>query len=92
MIEVLDRLAPFEEPEISAALGAVLDGEDITVHTSTSLTAVRRDQAGCTVTTHGNGSGGPDVELSAEQLLIATGRRPVTAGLNLDAVGVKIGP
>ncbi|ARF58080.1 hypothetical protein B1H19_31360 [Streptomyces gilvosporeus] len=29
------------------------------------------------------------VELRAEQLLIANGRRPVTAGLNLDAVGVK---
>jgi len=27
-----------------------------------------------------------------QRLLVATGRRPVTAGLNVDDVGVKVGP
>jgi pyruvate/2-oxoglutarate dehydrogenase complex dihydrolipoamide dehydrogenase (E3) component len=30
-------------------------------------------------------------QVRARQLLVATGRRPVTTGLNLDAVGVKTG-
>ena len=34
---------------------------------------------------------GGDVDLRAEHLLVATGRRPVTTGLNLDQVGVKVG-
>ncbi|MFG2683070.1 mercury(II) reductase [Streptomyces sp. NPDC048392] len=90
IIEALDRLAPFEEPEISAALEAVLAEEGITVHTGTALVAVRRDETGYTLTaTRGDR---PDIERRAEQLLIATGRRPVTTGLNLDAVGVKTGP
>ncbi|NUQ97432.1 MAG: mercury(II) reductase [Streptomyces sp.] len=91
VIEALERLAPFEEPEISAALEDILADEGITVHTGTTLTAVRRDETGHTLTAT-PGSAGPDIELRAGQLLIATGRRPVTAGLNLDAVGVKTGP
>jgi mercuric reductase len=90
MIEALDRLAPFEEPEISAALEGVLTDEHITVHTGTTLTAVHRDNDAYTVTaTRGDGTAS---ELKARELLIATGRRPVTGGLNLDAVGVKTGP
>ncbi|MBT2478496.1 mercury(II) reductase [Streptomyces sp. ISL-94] len=91
VIEALERLAPFEEPEISAALEAVLADEGIAVHTSAALTGVRRDETGYTLTA-ATGHGGKDLSLRAEQLLIATGRRPVTAGLNLDAVGVKTGP
>ncbi|NUS14717.1 MAG: mercury(II) reductase [Streptomyces sp.] len=91
VIEALDRLAPFEEPEISAALEDVLSDEGITVHTGAALAAVRREETGYTLTATCSG-GGQDLSLPAEQLLIATGRRPVTAGLNLDAVGVKTGP
>ena len=88
VIEALERLAPFEEPEVSAAIEEVCTDEDITVHTGTTLTAVQRDGHGYTLTAHRSGA---PIELRAEQLLIATGRRPVTAGLNLDAVGVKTG-
>lgn len=90
VVEALDRLAPFEEPEISAALEGVLADEGISVHTGAALSTARRDGTGCTVTIAREG--GQALELRAEQLLIATGRRPVTAGLNLDAVGVKTGP
>ncbi|MDI3389126.1 mercury(II) reductase [Streptomyces sp. B-S-A8] len=88
VIEALDRLAPSEEPEVSAAIEEVFADEGITVHTGAALTAVRRDQHGYTVTARRDGA---RTELRAEQLLIATGRRPVTEGLNLDAVGVKTG-
>ncbi|WP_209695894.1 mercury(II) reductase [Kribbella aluminosa] len=88
VVEALDRLAPFEEPEVSQVIEEVFADEGITVHTGVTLAAVQRDAHGYTLTA---GEGSAAVELRAEQLLIATGRRPVTAGLNLDAVGVKTG-
>lgn len=82
------RLASFEEPEISAALQRVFADEGISVHTATTVVAVDRDADGYTVTA---AAGGHLQRLHAEQLLVATGRRPATSGLNLDRVGVKTG-
>ena len=48
------------------------------------VTAVRRDDSKVVVATSGG-------EFGAEQLLVATGRRPRTDGLALDAVGVELG-
>lgn len=86
VLETLDRIAPFEEPESSAALTRYLEDDGITVRACTTLTDVRRDETGyrLAVTKHGEVT-----ELRADALLMATGRRPATAGLNLDAVGVK---
>ncbi|MFI7019133.1 mercury(II) reductase [Streptomyces sp. NPDC050164] len=85
VVEALDRLAPFEEPEVSAAIAEVLADEGITAHTGTTLTTVRRDAVGYALGTTTAG------EVRAEQVLMATGRRPATAGLNLERVGVKTG-
>ncbi|WP_449193548.1 mercury(II) reductase [Actinomadura sediminis] len=83
------RLTSGEEPEISAALQDVFAGEGITVHTHTRLTAVRRDSGEIVATART--ADGQELELRATHLLVATGRRPVTGGLNLDAVGVTTG-
>ncbi|MQA03854.1 MAG: mercury(II) reductase [Streptosporangiales bacterium] len=93
VVEVLDRLAPLEEPEISDVIAGVFADEGITVHTATNLTAVERDESGYTLTgTTADTDNDGAVTARAEQLLVATGRRPVTAGLDLDTVGVKTGP
>ncbi|MQA85759.1 MAG: mercury(II) reductase [Streptosporangiales bacterium] len=90
IVEVLDRLAPSEEPEISRALAGILADDGIEVVTGAAITSVRRDGR-----REGGGyrvivdAGGETLRLSAEQLLAATGRRPVTDRLGLDAVGVK---
>lgn len=89
VIEALGRLAPFEEPEISAAIEDVLTGEGIAVYPGAALTGVHRDERGYAVTAR---RGGDELDLRGEQLLVATGRRPITDGLNLDTVGVKTGP
>ncbi|ROO52011.1 mercuric reductase [Micromonospora sp. Llam0] len=89
VIEALDRLAPFEEPEISQVIEEVFADEGIAVHTAATVTAVGRDTAGYRVAV--TLAGGDVKELTGEQLLVATGRHPVTAGLNLDLVGVEVG-
>src|SRR5439155_20418567 len=88
IIEALERVAPFEEPEISAALTAVLADEGTVVHTGATVTAVTRDAGRRSLTL---AAGGTLTEVHADQLLVATGRRPVTRDLNLDAVDVKTG-
>ncbi len=89
IVEALDRLAPFEEPEVSAAIEAAFSDEGITVHTSTTLSAVSHGGQGYTCTAVRSGQ---SIELQAQALLIATGRRPVTTGLGLEQVGVQTGP
>jgi len=87
--EALDRLAPFEEPEVSAAIEDVFDDEGIGVLTAAAVSFVRADATARSVTI--KTAGGPARELACGQILVAAGRRPVTAGLNLDAAGVKTG-
>jgi mercuric reductase len=90
LVELLDRLAPLEEPEASAAITRVFADEGIGVHTGAQLTRVAPDDRGAVVATV-RGRDGQTQQLRAERLLVATGRRPVTDGLGLDAVGVKVG-
>ncbi|MFC5993779.1 mercury(II) reductase [Pseudonocardia hispaniensis] len=90
VVEAAERLAPFEEPEISAVLEEVYRREGIRVMTGATVGRAHRDVTGYRVTLAG--ADGRPGELRAEQVLVATGRRPVSDGLNLAAVGVKTGP
>jgi mercuric reductase len=87
--EALDRLAPFDEPEISAAIEDAFEDEGIGIRTAAAVRSVRGDATArsAIITT----AGGLERELAYGQILVAAGRRPATAGLNLDAAGVKTG-
>ena len=95
VVEILDRLAPLEEPEVGAAIAGVFADEGITVHAGAQVTQVTPDrhngQDGHGVVATVRRRDGHTQELRAERLLVATGRRPVSDGLGLEAVGVKIG-
>ena len=85
--ETLDRLAPFDEPEVSAAIEDVLDEEGISILTAAAITSVQGDATSRSVTI--KTAGAAERELAYGQILVAAGRHPVTAGLNVDAAGVK---
>ncbi len=87
--EALDRLAPFDEPEVSAAIEDILEDEGVGILTAATVVSVRGDATGRSVTI--KTAGGAEQERAYGQILVAAGRRPVTAGLNLDAAGVKTG-
>jgi mercuric reductase len=82
---VRSRLARREEPEIAAGIRDAFSAEGIEVVESATPDEVRRD-GNQVVAVTANG------ELRAEQLLVATGRRPRTDGLDLEAIGVALGP
>lgn len=83
------RLASAEEPEVGEVIESVFADEGITVVTDVAVASVRRD--GATGEVVAAVVAGDLREYRATQLLVATGRRPVTDGLGLDGVGVKVG-
>lgn len=86
-VTILARSTLFfrEDPAIGEALTAAFraEGIDVLEHTQASQVAYRDGEF---VLTTGQG------ELSADKLLIATGRTPNTHALNLEAAGVKVNP
>tara|TARA_R100000005_G_scaffold95741_3_gene78509 strand:- start:9103 stop:10530 length:1428 start_codon:yes stop_codon:yes gene_type:complete len=79
------RLLPQVEPEVSDALAAAFRAEGITLYCGITYEACREDETGVTVCV---GEGGELVELTAERLLVATGRTPNTETLGLAEAGV----
>jgi mercuric reductase len=89
VVEILDRLAPTEEPETSRLIEDVFVDEGIQVRTRVTVTSVHRAEGTVFITLcHPDGT--PE-QLRAQHVLVATGRRPITDDLNLAAVGVKTG-
>jgi len=81
---VRSHLARTEEPEIAQTLREILIAGGIVVHEGLSPEEVRRDGQEVVVRAGGQ-------EFRAEQLLVATGRSPRTAGLGLETIGVQVG-
>lgn len=84
-VEALDRIAPFEEPEISATLQEHLESSGAQVITSATVAKAGRtgDRRWLDITMDGSTE-----RIEADQLLVATGRRARTAGLGLETAGV----
>lgn len=88
IVELLDKIAPFEDQEISVALRDYLEDEGLQIITSFESTQVDKGESGYTLIGKQNGK---EIKLNAEQLLIATGRRSNTAGMGLEESGVQLG-
>lgn len=82
------RLLPEAEPEIAEALTGYLADEGITIRSGLSYIKIEKRDGQVALTVAVNGR--PET-LTAEQVLITTGRMPHTAGLGLAEAGVKLG-
>jgi len=86
IVEALGRLLPHEDAEASAVVEAVFRREGIAVVTGARVARVRPAGTGAELELDA-----PDAApISGSQVLVATGRRPATSGLELDAAGVKV--
>ena len=83
---VRSRLARREEPEIADGIRDAFTAQGIAVVERTEPSEVRPDGDQVVVTAAGG------AQFRGERLLVATGRRPRTAGLALDEVDVQLGP
>lgn len=83
IVERLPHLLPQEDPELADALRELLIAEGIRVYTETSADRVRVTGDTRVVECSGN------LNLEADQILVAVGRRPAIEELNLEAAGVE---
>ncbi len=88
-VEALDRIAPFEEPEISEMMREHLIGEGSDVYEGALAERAGRDGDRVWLEIESEGTA---TRLEADQLLMATGRRANTANLGLDVAGVETDP
>jgi len=75
------------EPEIAEALTEILQEEGLSIVTGAQVCSVGRSGEGVALSLQRHGS---QQTLSAEQLLVSTGRRPNTQALGMERVGVEI--
>ncbi|WP_455235319.1 dihydrolipoyl dehydrogenase family protein [Thiogranum longum] len=83
IVERLPHLLPHEDPELAESLRELLQAEGIIIHTGTSAEKVSAEDGRRTVACSG------DLQLEADQILVAVGRRPTVDGMGLDAAGVE---
>lgn len=76
-----------EDPETATAIQGALAKEGIAIHTGTRLLSAGRTGHGKYVRFE---QGGAEVQVEAEEILLALGRRPNIAGLDLDKAGVAV--
>jgi mercuric reductase len=87
VLEMLPRVLPQEDEEISEALRQYLEEDGVEVHTSARVVQVTR--TGPLRVVVAETSQGVR-EFAAEQILVATGRRPLTDDLGVQAAGVEL--
>jgi len=88
VLELLPRIAPFEDEAISQALQEALEREAIQIITGFQTSQVEKQEGRYRLT--GMMEDNQHV-FEAEQLLVATGRRPNTDGMGLEEAGVELG-
>ncbi len=88
VLELLPRLVPVEDEAVSTELEKSFRKQGITSHTGAKVTAA--NVAGDGVDIDVQLADGNAKKLRADYLLVATGRGPVTAGLNAEGVGLQI--
>ena len=82
VVELLPRLLPREDEAIGDSLKAILEQEGMRILTGVQMQSVRHQNNSFKVVLEGG-------TLTGDALLVATGRRPNTAALNLQAAGIK---
>jgi mercuric reductase len=86
-VESAPRIAPAEEAETSDTLQQVLEDAGASVLTGAVITGVSRDGGRRVVTLE---HGGRELVIAADEVLVATGRRPSIEGLGLAEAGVAV--
>ena len=87
VIEMMPKLLPGMDGELTALLQAKLAGQGLEIYTDSAVQKVEDTDKGAKVTVKC-----PDGEkvFEAEKVLLAVGRGPETDGLGLDAAGIRV--
>ena len=87
LVEMLPRILPLEDEEVSAELAKAIKKRGIEVLAATKVEAVEQVKTKVKVAVSGEGG---TKTLNAEQVLIAAGFKPNSGDIGLDAAGVAV--
>jgi dihydrolipoamide dehydrogenase len=87
IVEMLPRLVPLEDEEVSAELSKALAKRKINILVGHRVESLEATEAGVTLKASGDKG---EVTLQAEQALVAIGFRPNSQDLGLEQLGVKL--
>jgi len=88
IFELLPRLVPVEDEQVSAELQKSFRKQGITSHTGARVTSAIAADDG--VSLQAQLADGRTISMKVDYLLVATGRGPVTAGLDVERLGVRL--
>ncbi|HPS78294.1 MAG TPA: dihydrolipoyl dehydrogenase [Thermoanaerobaculaceae bacterium] len=88
VIELLERVLPIEDADVSAEVARSFRKQGITVHTGTRVGEVKVE--GQVVRIKGTNPKGETIEVEADRLLVAVGRVAVLKGIGLENTTVQI--
>ncbi|HUJ32681.1 MAG TPA: dihydrolipoyl dehydrogenase [Candidatus Acidoferrum sp.] len=88
ILEMLPRIVPLEDEEISPELEKAFRKKGVRVETSAKVDSVKKDAKGATVAF--TDKSGKAQTIAAEKVLIAVGRRPLTENIGLEKTKAKV--
>jgi len=88
LLEMLPRIVPLEDEEISKELDKAFRKKGIQIFTEAAVESVKKDARGATVTF--KTKEGKTQTVAAEKVLIAVGRRPMTENCGLEKSKAKV--
>jgi dihydrolipoamide dehydrogenase len=86
IVEILPRIVPVEDEEISRELAAAFKRQGIAVYVDTRIEKLTRTDQGAEVLARS--TSGKTESFRAEKILMAVGRKPLSEGIGLEAAGV----
>jgi dihydrolipoamide dehydrogenase len=88
LLEMLPRIVPVEDEEVSKELERVFKKAGIRIETGAKAENIRKTGQGVAITV--TLAGGKTEELEADKLLVAVGRKPITDGIGLENTKVEL--
>jgi dihydrolipoamide dehydrogenase len=92
LVEFADRIVPLEDPEVSKELGRVFRKRGITVHAASTVDPETINKAESELSFQiASKDGAKRTDVTADMLLVAVGRRPLTEDIGLEGIeGVEV--
>jgi len=90
VVEFLDRILPEMDGELAKMTQRVLTKQGLKFQLGAKVTGAKAGKSGVTLTVEAVKDSSKSEKMSADIVLLATGRRPYTDGLGLEGVGVKL--
>jgi dihydrolipoamide dehydrogenase len=91
VVEYLDAITPGMDAEVAKAFQRILAKQGLKFILGAAVQGVAKGKKGATVS-YRLKKDDSEATLAADTVLVATGRKPYTTGLGLEALGVEMGP